>query len=89
MRLSLECGAFLPPVHLLCIENRHQLTRRACGRNSDNPTAGGSVRHRKQSNATPVEYREVWGGMQVYVMGACCAGDVRQSLGAARVVLVP
>lgn len=52
VRLSLKRGAFLPPDYLLCIENRSQLTRRACGRNSDNLTAGGSVRHRKRSDAT-------------------------------------
>lgn len=50
--LSLKRVAFLSPDYLLCIENRCQLTRRACERNSDSPASGGVVRHRKQSDAT-------------------------------------
>lgn len=78
----------LSPDYLLCIENRSQLTRRACGRNSDNSPAMGLCG--TVSNPTlHLGYREVWGGMWAHGMGLCCAEGVRRSLGAARSVLVP
>ena len=74
--LSLKCGVFLSPDHLLCIESRSQLTRRAYGEAATAPPLVSLCGTVNNPTLHLWGIREVWGGMWVCGMELCCAGDV-------------